>query len=176
MHVFLLSNIFADLMSQMVDPTQWAIYIGLFATSFVKFFIAAIAAVADTTLSFWAYFATVGGGALVSVPVYTFFGEQIRRFFLRLFPSSPPDKEKAIKLLAKRKRRQRIWDRYGMAGVAFIAPFISPMISVGIAVSFNEKPWRIIMFMSISILLWTIVFFLLKEQMLLLAHDLKLIH
>lgn len=158
-----------------VDPEQWPVYIGLFATSFVKFFVAAIIAMADSTLNFLEYAATVGGGALLSVPIYTFFGDQIRRFFVRFWPSKPKTEAQIQKQQARQTRNQRFWQRFGLTGVAALAPFISPMISVGIAVSFNEKPWRIIAYVGSSIVIWTILFFLLRNQLLILADSLNLL-
>ena len=63
-----------------ISPERWGVYAGLFFLSFVKFAIAALAAMADKSLNFVEIMATVGGGAIVSVVVYTFFGRQINKW------------------------------------------------------------------------------------------------
>lgn len=142
-------------------------YALLFATSFVKFFIAAVTALAKPNITFLEFFMTVGGGALLSVVFYTYFGEQVKRWIVKNVIRKSTDKSAADEERStKNKTIRNIWEKYGLFGVAMLAPFLSPMVCVGVAVSFNEDPKRIILFNSLSIIIWTVIFALLREQLL----------
>ena len=134
--------------------------IGLFGAAFVKFALAAFAAIPQQDLTFWDIMASVGGGALVSVVVYTYFGGAIRAWIQKIFKRSKPVSFK------RRRRTIRFWKKYGLVGTAALAPILSPMISVAIAVAFKEKPRRIIIFVGISIIIWTIIFAFFREGVL----------
>lgn len=143
-----------------ISSERLLVYLGLFGLAFVKFAVAALAAMANQSLNFIEIFATVGGGALISVVVYTFFGQQLNRIVKRNFKRNKPVS------FARRRKMYKFWKKYGIVGAAALAPFLSPMISVGIAVSFQENPKRIIGYTSISIILWTIIFGLMREGIL----------
>ncbi|MEL6133256.1 MAG: hypothetical protein AAFR59_07825 [Bacteroidota bacterium] len=141
------------------EPTsRWGWYLVLFFTSFVKFLIAAITALAEPNLSVWEFFLTVGGGAIASVFFYTYFGDTVRRWIMRIRKRKPQAPN-------QNSRYQQIWDRVGLPGVAFLAPFLSPMASVAIAVSFKEKPLRIILYTGLSVILWTILFAIIRDSL-----------
>ncbi|MCI4671214.1 MAG: hypothetical protein MRZ79_23950 [Bacteroidia bacterium] len=144
--------------------SKWGWYVLLFSISFVKFFIAAAMALAEPSLNFWEFFLSVGGGALVSVVVYTYFGDQIRRRIVKLF--NKKKQEKQARDPDNPKGVYKVWHRYGLIGVSMLAPFLSPMICVGVAVSFKEDPRRIIFYNGLSIIIWTIIFALLRDQLL----------
>lgn len=143
-----------------LSPDRWGVYLGLFVTAFFKFAIAAIAAMSNSTLNFFEIAASVGSGALLSVVVYTYFGQQINKWVKRFYKKGKPTS------FARKRRMYNFWKKYGLVGAAALAPFLSPMISVGIAVSFQESPRRIITYTSISIIVWTILFGLLREGIL----------
>ncbi|MEL6633659.1 MAG: hypothetical protein AAFQ83_19485 [Bacteroidota bacterium] len=148
-----------DVLQVADEPTsKWGWYLVLFFTSFVKFSIAAITALAEPTLSIWEFFLTVGGGAVASVFFFTYFGDTARRWIMRWRKRKPkaPDKN---------NRYQQIWNRVGLPGVALLAPFLSPIASVAIAVSFKERPARIILFTGLSVILWTILFALIRSSL-----------
>lgn len=142
------------------SPKPWGIYAGLFATAFIKFTIALVAGVANKSLNFFEILLAVGGGASVSVVVYTFFGQGINFWIKRVFKRRKPTSFK------RRRRVYTIWKKYGLFGVAMLSPILSPMISVAVAVSFQEPPRRIILFNIGSILFWTILFALAREGIL----------
>ena len=131
---------------------DWGVQVSLFLLAFVKFFIAAVVAMPNPDLTFWDILIFVGGGAIISVVFYTYFGKAIDGWIRKTFR-----RNKSISF-AKKRRRYLFWKKYGVVGTAFMAPFISPMASVGIAVSFRESPRRIIFFTSLSILFWTLIF------------------
>ena len=122
--------------------------------------LAAIAAMGNPNLNFGEIILTIGGGALASVPFYTFFGGQIRDLIRKIFPRRKP--------MSFKRRRQiyLIWKKYGITGVSFLSPLISPMLAVAIAVAFQEKPRKIILYVGTAVLSWTLVFALLRETVL----------
>lgn len=147
---------------------QWGMYVGLFATAFVKFGLAALAAMGNTKLNFLEILLVVGGGGTLSVPFYTFFGAKLRALLHRYFKRRKPVS------FARRRRIYRIWHRYGIWGAAALSPIISPMIAVGIAVSFQEHPRRIITIIGGGVLLWSLVFAFLRHWVLMLLEALAL--
>ncbi len=142
------------------DTSTWGLYVGLFFASFVKFGIAAVAAMGNNKLNFVEILLTIGGGALLSVPFYTYFGDQVRRLIRRYVKRRRPVS------FARRRRTYIFWKRYGLAGVAFLCPIISPMVSVSIAIAFQESPRRIIVFVGSSVIFWTFVFAFLRRGVL----------
>jgi len=130
----------------------WEVLTSLFFLAFVKFAIAAFAAMPNPDLSFWDIMISVGGGGLSSVVFYTYFGKAINKWIKKLVNRQKPTSFK------RRRQTFTFWKKYGLVGVAFLAPVLSPMISVGVAVSFQEQPKRIILFVGISIIFWTIIF------------------
>ena len=149
----------ADLLLN-IPPEKWGVYAGLFATSFVKFTIALIAAVANKSLNFWEILLSAGGGALFSVVVYTYFGRGINFWIKRAFKRKKPSS------FSRRRRIYKLWKKYGILGVSLLCPILSPMISVGVAVSFQEPPRRIMLYNGAAILFWTILFAVLREGVL----------
>ncbi|MEM6806848.1 MAG: hypothetical protein AAF696_35935, partial [Bacteroidota bacterium] len=106
----------------------------LFGLSFVKFAIAALGAITQDHLNFFDILISVGGGALISVVVYTYFGGAIRAWIKKTFK-----RNKSVSF-KKRRRTYMFWKRYGLLGTAALAPILSPMLSVAVAVAFKEKP------------------------------------
>lgn len=138
----------------------WGVYFGLFMASFVKFGIAAVAAMGNQSLNFLEILLTIGGGALLSVPFYTYFGSALRAWLQRIIP-----RRKSVSF-ARRRRIYKIWKRYGLTGVAFLSPIISPMIAVGVAVSFQETPRRIIAYVGTAVTTWAFIFAFLRRWVL----------
>ena len=144
---------------QPFDWQRFLIYLGVFSLAFAKFALGVVAALAKG-FSFWETQLTAGLGAVAGSWVFSYFGHEIRmwierRFNLNKRPGPP-----------KNTRLKRIWYRYGLGGVVALAPIISPQASIGIAVSFKEKPRRIAIYMTISVIVWTVLMALLKETVL----------
>jgi hypothetical protein len=51
-------------------------------------------------------------------------------------------------------------------GVALLSPLISPMISIGVAYSFQEKPRRILLYVGGCIVFWSVIFASFREVIL----------
>lgn len=144
------------------SPHAWFLLSGLAGTTFmvygsvllvssVKFLIALIGAAANPQFGFWEVALLPASGAIAGVFVYTYFGQRIQEWFRSTFTRAKPAD------FRKQRRTYRLWHRYGLIGVSFLNVIISPMISVGIAVSFNEKPSRILFWNCLSIVFWSFV-------------------
>ncbi|AFV23300.1 hypothetical protein Mpsy_1091 [Methanolobus psychrophilus R15] len=58
----------------------------------------------------------------------------------------------------KKKKVMSIWDRYGLPGLALISPIITGThLAALIALGLGSKKYSIVLWMSLSILIWTIV-------------------
>lgn len=148
------------------DEISWSQileYGGIALVGSVKFVIGvAMALAAQYTVLEVLLTATLG--AFLGVWVFTYFGTQIRNWLDKRFKLGKK------KTLHERPGLLKIWNRFGLTGIAFLAPIISPPISVGLAVSFREKPVRIIAYMGVSLLLWSIVFALFRDTLLAIFH------
>lgn len=90
-------------------------------------------------------------GAMTTVTVIAYGGAPVRYWFARRFGN---------KLFSKKTRRSvRLWRAYGIYGVSFMMPLIlMPAGGAILAVSFGERPYRIVFWMAISSLFWGFVF------------------
>ena len=102
-------------------------------------------------LDFWEIVISVGGGSITGVIIFTFFGKIISGWLANHFKRTKPLKFSRRRILVK------IWKQFGLAGVAFLTPFISPPISVAIALSFRSDPKKIILYISISLFIWAVI-------------------
>ncbi|GAB4424537.1 MAG: hypothetical protein OHK0039_41800 [Bacteroidia bacterium] len=132
-------------------------YVSIGLVSSIKFLLAVIVAMGTPGFGFWDIMISAGGGALLGAVVFAYFGAQIRNWLCSRFKIGKPVS------YARRRRIYGIWKRYGLPGVAFLAPIISPMVSIGIAISFQEKPNKILAYMAVSILGWTTLLAFFKE-------------
>lgn len=132
-------------------------YLSVFLIATIKFAVAALIAMGNPKFNFFEIILTAGGGAIAGSYIFVYFGKRIEKWIRENFTRSKPMS------FANRRKIYKIWHRYGLPGVAFLAPFISPMVSIGVAVAFQEKPRRILIAITTSILLWSIVLASFKE-------------
>ncbi|MEO0472826.1 MAG: hypothetical protein AAF206_24635 [Bacteroidota bacterium] len=134
-------------------------YISVALLSAVKFFWALISAlILDFNFAELMIFGA--GGAIVGCWVFAYFGTEISKWIRKRFPRRKPMSFK------RRRRIVKLWKAYGLLGVAVLVPVISTMIGVGIAVSFQEKPRRIMVYMSISVIVYTILVAVFRDAVL----------
>lgn len=136
-----------------------ASYAGVVVLSTIKYFIAVVSGLAQN-YSLPEVLLTAGVGGVVSSAAYIYFGRSIRAFLDR-FPALSRRRS-----FSRRRRIVKIWRRYGLAGTAFIIPVISPQICIGVAISFREKPLRILTYVTASMLFWILVSYFLKSTVL----------
>ncbi len=131
--------------------TDFAQYFSLFGLSAVKFLIGLITAV-FTGYSFWEIVGVVGGGAWVSSWFYTYFGVVLNNWFRRVWKRQKPMS------FSRRRKIVRFWSKFGLPGISFLSIVLSPMLAIGVAVSFQERPLKIMLYMTIAISFWSVLF------------------
>ncbi len=129
--------------------------------SVFKILPAAIAAV-GLQMNFWEIFISIFVGGSIGNLIFSFGGSRIRMWLKarrkRLRKSRKPN--------VKRWRRiVRIWKKFGLVGIAVLTPpLLSPPVGSLIAVGFREKPKRILMYMTVSLFVWSIIFGLFGKE------------
>ena len=132
-------------------------YFSIALVGTVKFWVSVLLAL-GANYSLGEVFLSGSLGAFIGVWLFTFFGSQIREWITKRFP------RKKSMSFARRRKLYMFWKKFGLWGVAFLGPFISPPIAVGIAISFREKPSRIIFSMTLSIIFWTFLFTIFRDN------------
>jgi hypothetical protein len=91
-------------------------------------------------------------GMMTSVVIFTFFGKQIRAWYLKRRGAKKP------KLFTKRNRRFiTIWKKYGVAGVAMLTPLIFTPIGGALLVSsLGGGVRKTLLYMFISAVIWSV--------------------
>ena len=134
-------------------------YVSVFLLSTVKFFGGPLAGV-TMGLSFGATMALTITGMMTSVVIFSGIGN----YFSRWYVERRRLKQKPI--FSKHSRRiVRIWQRFGMRGIAFLTPLIlSPIIGTVVATALGASPRKIILNMLWSAVFWgfTMTFVLTK--------------
>lgn len=131
-------------------------YISVIGTCMLKYLIGVILAYTQG-FNFWEIVVSIFIGGILGILIFSYFGSIIRKFLLRKFPPKTKNLRRALKW-------GRFWRKYGIIGVSAIAPFISPMLAVFIALAFREKPERIVRFVGTSILIWSFLFAYFQHQ------------
>jgi hypothetical protein len=110
----------------------------------------------------WEIFVSLVVGSMIGVAFFTFFGLRIQRW----------RKERRHQLGIKkplnyRKARKwkRMWLRFGLPGISLLTPILfGPAMGALICVIFERRQGRIMLYMGVSISLWSVVFALLGHQ------------
>ncbi len=117
-------------------------------------------------MSAFELFICLSAGGILGVFLFTMAGEQIRNYFKARRKRKGKERTKPVKI-KKARRILRIWNKYGLIGVAILTPpMISPPFGSIISVAFRENRSRILIFMSISVVVWSAIFALLGDQIL----------
>ncbi len=67
------------------------------------------------------------------------------------------DKEKLAKKQARKEKMQRVFDKYGVAGLALAGPGITGIhLATIFAMAFNAKKRKVVLWMNVSLALWTL--------------------
>jgi len=92
--------------------------------------------------------ATITGG-VIGVLVVTIPGEQIGAWLARRRAGKPRSKSW--------DRAGRIWEKYGIIGLAFISP-VAPGAPLGalIALALGAPKWRVLLWFSTSLVVWSL--------------------
>lgn len=86
-----------------------------------------------------------------------FFSTFARNFFYKYVKGIFFRHEKRI---SPRKRRiVKVWNKFGISGVAFLTPILlTPIGGAIVASSFGERPGKIIAYMAVSAAFWALIF------------------
>lgn len=144
----------------LVDSTEvvWRgvwVYLGVALLAGAKFFVGMVVALVQQ-FTLLEMLLTVCLGGCVGVWVYTYVGHMLYQWMSRwLMPYWP---WKRRRLATKRDALiGKVWDRFGLAGVAVLIPVLSPQVSIGLALSLGEKPRRVLLYMVLSVIAWTLL-------------------
>lgn len=87
-------------------------------------------------------------GAIIGAVLVIFFGDRLRMWLLK-------KKEKGEK---NKERIYKIWEKYGVIGLGMLSPLITGgPLGAAIGISLGASPRRLIIWMSIGIVIWTIL-------------------
>jgi hypothetical protein len=132
-------------------------YALIFITSVFKYLLG-VAMTFPAQFTFAELLLTAGLGGCIGVMLFTFFGTKIARLIeLHL-------RRNRTLSFKVRRRIVKIWRRFGIVGVAVLTPFLSPPIAVAIALSFHTKPRKTVLWLCGSILVWSLLFGLFRDQ------------
>ncbi|HHG85846.1 MAG TPA: hypothetical protein ENJ82_13955 [Bacteroidetes bacterium] len=111
-------------------------------------------------------FLTLFLGGMLGVTGFAFFASRLRAWRKARRKQKPRVKPYNIKRM---RRIMRIWNRWGLLGIAFLTPpMISPPFGTIIAVAFGEKFTRIMVYMAVSMAAWAGLLAILGKQILIL--------
>jgi uncharacterized membrane protein YdjX (TVP38/TMEM64 family) len=87
-------------------------------------------------------------GAIIGAAVVIFFGDRLRNGLLK-------KKKKGEK---NKGRIYRIWEKYGVIGLGMLSPLITGApLGAAIGILLGASPRRLIIWISIGIVIWTII-------------------
>ncbi|SNS96246.1 hypothetical protein SAMN05421640_1792 [Ekhidna lutea] len=104
-------------------------------------------------------------GMMTTIYLFTFFGDEIRRFFARF--------RKKKRIFSKKSRRfVRIWRKFGLKGMCLLTPLILTPPGGGLLVNLLGSKKKIILkWMWISALLWSTIITLIIKYAFWLVED-----
>lgn len=92
------------------------------------------------------------GGMMMSVVIFTYFGEWLRAIVLRRFYRN-------ARKFTPRTRRIAAWRKYGLTGIAALTPLVlTPIGGTLLAVGATKSKGRILLAMMISASSWSLIF------------------
>ncbi|TAE47587.1 MAG: hypothetical protein EAZ89_17450 [Bacteroidetes bacterium] len=141
----------------MISPEKWGMYLSVALVASVKFLFGVLAGLALPGFTLWDILFSAGGGAFLGSVAFTFFGVEIQKLYERYFPRKKPAS------FARRRKLYVFWKRYGLLGVSVMIPVFSPMVSIAIAIAFRERPGKILLYITASIIVWSVLLFSFKE-------------
>lgn len=104
-------------------------------------------------------FSVVGGGML-GVIFYLYLWSMIVQVYRRFFPK----KNKPVKFSKTKRIVVKIIKEYELYGIAFLTPMLLTMpVGTIFAASIETNKWRIKLFMFVSLCLWTLLLYGIKE-------------
>ncbi len=134
-----------------IGDLPWKDYIWVFLLSSLKYLVGVLGAVIQG-FNLAEVLLTAYLGAMLGVVALTYFGSQITEWLSHRIKRKKPMK------YSRRKWIIKVWRKYGVWGIAFLAVVISPPASVAIALSFRTPPRKIILSLAVMLALWSAFF------------------
>jgi uncharacterized membrane protein len=124
-------------------------YLSVFLVSAVKFGLGPVVGIASGLHPVEIMLLMVGGMMATVIFLSTYLGDIFYEFMKNTF-------YKNTKVFSPKTRRiVKIWNRYGMYGIAFLTPvLLSPIGGTLISVTFGESKYKIMLYMLMSALFW----------------------
>ncbi len=140
-----------------MEIVEYLVVIGLSAFKVLV----GVASAVTFDMDFIEVFLSVAIGGILGVSIYAFLGNEIRDWLQRRKRAngilSPTAKQiKRLRFVVK------IWKRFGIIGVAILTPpFLTPPVGTAIALAFGERVPKIIIYLGVSMIAWSLLFALL---------------
>ena len=138
---------------------EFARYASVILASAIKFFGGPLAGLA-LGLTWLETAICTTTGMMLSVVLVTYAGAALRSLLARYRPRKPKRFSRRTRLAV------RIWNRSGIAGIAFLTPLLlTPIGGTALAVSFRVNRGQLFLYMLISGIVWAVVQTLLVYQL-----------
>ena len=125
--------------------------LSVFLLSMLKFILGPMTGLALGLHFVISVLATIGG-MMMSVVIFTYFGEWLRAAVLHRF-------YRDSRKFTPRTRRIAAWRKYGLSGIAFLTPLLlTPIGGTLLAVGATKSKGRILLAMLISATSWSLIF------------------
>lgn len=87
-------------------------------------------------------------GSMLGVMLIIIIGDRLRNWLMK----------KKVKQSREKGTIYKVWDKYGVIGLGMLAPLITgALFGAAIGVSLGASPKRLILWMSLGIVVWTII-------------------
>lgn len=124
-------------------------YLSVVLMSGLKFMVGVAMSLAKG-LSFWEQFLCTTSGGILGTAFFTYLGDRVRAWVYRLRRKPPRSLS---------ERWVRLWNRYGLWGVAILTPpILSPPIGTAIALAFGAPRHLTLQRITIAMIAWGFLF------------------
>ncbi len=124
-------------------------YLSVFLVSMIKFGLGPVVGIAGGLHPIEIMLLMVAGMMATVIFLSTYLGDIFYEFMKHTFYKN------SKKFSPKTRRIVKIWNSYGMYGIAFFTPIIlSPIGGTLVSVTFGESKYKIMMYMLVSALFW----------------------
>jgi len=122
----------------------------VYLSSMIKFFFGPIGGKAAGLHLITTMIVTVAG-MMTMVVAFTYFGDFIRKHIIERFRKPKPEGQNT-------EKKQSVFKRYGLAGVAFLTPILlTPIGGTLVAISMSKSREKILLYMLISACVWSVI-------------------
>ena len=103
--------------------------------------------------TFWESILLAVGGGMMGSLFFSFFGDAVKAVWYKFFPKKPSNK---IVINSRRRMIVKVRQKYGLAGIAFLTPFILTVpVGVLLARTFYKNRLQVFAYMLVSFTFWS---------------------